>query len=100
VVAEGLVALARREWIPGKRLAASGRAVLRASAALELGRRIAAVAVTSSDPVCDPAVVAQRLIAVYAHRVQETFGGLFLDARNRIICEPEIYVGTLNSSTV
>ena len=36
----------------------------------------------------------------YGHRVQETFGGIFLDARHRIISEREIFVGTLKSATV
>lgn len=101
LVADGLLALARREWIPGKRVGGLGPSrVARIGAALELGRRIAAVSATSSDPLRDPAAVARRLIAGYAHRVQETFGGIFLDARNRVISEREIYVGTLSSATV
>jgi DNA repair protein RadC len=101
LVADGLLAIARREWIPGKAVGSLGASrVARIGAALELGRRIAAVSATSSDPLRDPAAVAQRLIATYAHRVQETFGGIYLDSRNRIISEREIYVGTLTSSTV
>jgi DNA repair protein RadC len=45
-------------------------------------------------------VVARRLMTAYGHRVQETFGGIFLDARHRIISEREIFVGTLTSATV
>lgn len=101
MVAEGLLPLARREWIPGKPVGSLGpRRVARIGAALELGRRIATLSATSSDPIRDPAEVAQRVIARYAHRVQETFGCLYLDARNRVVTEREIFIGTLNSATV
>lgn len=101
LVADGLLALARREWIPGKPVGSlGGGRVARIGAALELGRRIAAHSTTSSEPIRDPAVVARRLMAAYGHRVQETFGGIFLDARHRIISEREIFVGTLTSATV
>lgn len=101
VVADGLLAVARREWIPGKPVCGLGPSrVARVGAALELGRRIAALKTTSSDPVNDSAAVAMRLISAYGHRVQETFGGIYLDSRNRIISEREIYVGTLTSAIV
>jgi DNA repair protein RadC len=101
LVADGLLALARKEWIPGKPVGSlGGGRVARIGAALELGRRIAAQSTTSSEPVRDPAMVARRLMAVYGHRAQETFGGIFLDARHRIISEREIFVGTLMSATV
>ena len=101
LVADGLLALARREWIPGKAVGSLGASrVARIGAALELGRRIAAQSTTSSEPVRDPAMVARRLMAAYGHRVQETFGGIFLDARHRILSEREIFVGTLKSATV
>lgn len=101
LVADGLLALARQEWIPGKPVGSlGGGRVARIGAALELGRRIAAQSTTSSEPIRDPAMVARRLMAAYGHRVQETFGGIFLDTRHRIISEREIFVGTLKSATV
>jgi DNA repair protein RadC len=101
LVADGLLALARREWIPGKPVGSLGPSrVARMAAALELGRRIASLSGTSSEPLRDPAAVARRLIATYAYRPQETFGGLYVDARQRVVSEREIYVGTLNSATV
>jgi DNA repair protein RadC len=101
LVSEGLLSLARREWIPGRQVGSLGASrVARIAAALELGRRIAALSTTSGEPVLEPPVVAQRLIAHYAHNVQETFGGIYLDARSRIISEREIFVGTLNSANV
>lgn len=101
LAADGLLALARKEWIPGKPVGSlGGGRVARIGAALELGRRVAAQSTTSSEPVRDPATIARRLMAAYGHRAQETFGGVFLDARHRIISEREIFVGTLTSATV
>ena len=70
------------------------------AAAFELGRRIAAASATSSEPVSNAEVLAPRLIARYAHSVQETLGGVYLDVRSRIVSEREIFVGTLSSATV
>jgi DNA repair protein RadC len=101
LVADGLVALARREWIPGKAVGSlGGGRVARIGAALELGRRIAAQSTTSSEPIGDPAMLGRRLMTAYGCGVQETFGGVFLDTRHRIISEREIFVGTLASATV
>jgi len=101
LVAEGLLPLARRDWIPGKPVGSLGAArVARIGAALELGRRIATLSATSSEAINDAGAVAQRLITRYAHRVQETFGCLYLDARHRLVTEREVFVGTLDSATV
>lgn len=101
VVADGLLALARQEWIPGKAVGSLGASrVARIGAALELGRRIAALSVTASEPIRQPEIAAQRLMATYGHRAQETFGALYLDARHRIISEREIFIGTLTSASV
>ena len=101
IVADGLLAVARREWVPGKPVGSLGPSrVARIGAALELGRRIAALSATSSDPVHDCGPIARRLMATYGCRVQEVFGGIYLDSRNRIVSEREIYVGSLSSSTV
>ena len=101
IVADGLLALSRREWIPGKAVGSLGASrVARIGAALELGRRIATLSITSTEPIRQPEIVARRLMATYGHRVQETFGGIYLDARHRIISEREIFVGTLKSASV
>lgn len=101
LVTDGLLALARREWIPGRPVGSLGPSrVARIASALELGRRIAALSVTSDEPIRNPAVAAARLIANYGSRVQETFGALFLDAHHRILTEREIFIGTLNKATV
>lgn len=101
LVSDGLLPLARREWIPGKSVGSLGRSrVARIGAALELGRRIATLGLTSDEPIRAPEALATHLMATYGHRVQETFGGIFLDSRHRVLTEREIFVGTLNSATV
>ncbi len=101
LVAEGLLPLARREWIPGKPVGSLGASrVARIGAALELGRRIAALPTASTEPVRKVDDLAPRLIAHYAHHVQEVLGAIFLDSRNRVLREREIFVGSLSSATV
>jgi len=101
LVADGLLPLARREWIPGRPVRSLGPSrVARIGAALELGRRVAALAVTATEPVHDPASLAMRLIARYGHSVQEILGAIFLDSRNRIISEREIFVGSMRTAAV
>ncbi|HEX7136671.1 MAG TPA: DNA repair protein RadC [Vicinamibacterales bacterium] len=101
LLADGLLAFARREWRPnGKVGSLDPSRIARIGAALELGRRIGMLSCPVSDPVDDPCGVAPRLVASYAFRVQEVFGGVYLDSRNRIVSEREIFVGTLSTASV
>ncbi|MGK2860251.1 MAG: JAB domain-containing protein [Thermoanaerobaculia bacterium] len=45
-------------------------------------------------------MLARSLVARYGHHVQERVGAVYLDAKSRVIREREIYIGTLNSTTV
>ena len=97
----GLSALARRDWPAGKLANGIGPAkACRIAAALEIGRRLSALRDGDREPIRDPASIARPLIARYSHYMQERLGALFLDSKNRIIREREIYVGTLNATTV
>jgi DNA repair protein RadC len=99
LVAGGLLSLARAEWVPGKRVGSLGPSrVARIGAALELGRRVAALSAPDTAPIHEPTSLAARLIATYGHHAQETFGGFFLDAQHRIISERVIARGTVNSA--
>ena len=100
ILGDGLQSMAKRDW-SGKRLTGLGSAkASRIAAALEIGRRLAGALESESDPVRDPEALAHSLMARYGHHLQERLGAVFLDSRNRIIREREIYVGTLNSATV
>lgn len=69
-------------------------------ACLELGRRIARAAIPTRDPMSSPGAVAQYLALQFAVPGQEVMGALYLDSRNRLMSEQEIYRGTLNRAAV
>lgn len=101
LTAGGLHEVARKEWTRGQPSRGLGAAKSsRIAAALEIGRRLASRYDPAADPVRDPEPLARSLIARYSHHVQERLGAVFLDSKHRIIREREIYVGTLNSTTV
>ncbi len=97
----GLTELSRREWTGERVIAGVGDAKsARLAAAFEIGRRLAARVEPWADPVRQPEALAKALIARYSHHVQERLGAVYLDSKNRVIREREIYVGTLNATTV
>jgi DNA repair protein RadC len=98
LVRDGLTAFARVAWTRSKQPVTRKQAA-RAVVSLELGRRLATVT-DNREPLRDPEVLARRLIARYSHHVQERLGAIYLDSRNRVLREREIYVGTLNSAMV
>ncbi len=69
-------------------------------AAVELGRRLARARLPEREPLTHPAAVASFLALRYAQRDQEVMGALYLDTRNRLIAECEIFRGTLNRAAV
>lgn len=98
LVRDGLPAFARTSWTSAPP-SVTRRQAGRVLASLELGRRLADT-VDDRQPVTDGMMLAQSLIARYAFQHQERLGAVYLDSRNRIIREREIYVGTLNFATV
>lgn len=69
-------------------------------AAVELARRLARARLPEREPLSHPEAVARYLCLRYALREQEVMGALFLDTRNRLIDESEIFRGTLNRAAV
>jgi len=65
------------------------------SATLELARRLARCAVDERAPLSHPAAVASYLALRYSVPDQEVMGALYLDARQRLLAENELYRGTL-----
>lgn len=97
---DGLVSFARRRWHGARLEPGIGKAKAAAiAAALEIGRRVAAAGENDGDPVQRESL-ARRLIARYAHEVQEHLGAIYLDSRHRVIREREVFVGTLNTALV
>jgi DNA repair protein RadC len=93
---EGLPALGRSHV----RIAGVGPAkASRIGAAFEIARRLAGA--SSNDGArYDDAIVARSLISRYAHEVQEHLGAVFLDSRQRVLRQSEIYVGTVSRAIV
>jgi len=101
VLSDGLLALARRDWRSYTRVTGIGEAnASKIAASFELGRRSVIRESPADEPVDDPHTLARALIVRYGHHVQERLGAIYLDAKNRVIREREIYIGTLNSATV
>ena len=69
-------------------------------AAIELGRRLARARMPRRDLLDRPDVVASYLALRYVQPDQEVMGALYLDVRNRLIAESDIYRGTLSRAAV
>lgn len=101
ILINGLESAARRDWTAYRQFGGLGRAkAARVAAAFELGRRAATARRPTSEPVLNAEVVARPLLSQYRHATQERFGAICLDAKNRIVSQRELYVGTLNSATI
>ena len=86
-----------------ERIANAGAGVndaLRLQAAVELARRLAKAEIPERIELDRADKVADYLTLKYAHRDREVMGALFLDIRNRLIAEEELYSGTLNRTAV
>jgi len=69
-------------------------------AGLEIGRRLALRRLPDRLILERPAAVARYLGMRYGGRHQEVMGSLFLDTRNRLLGEQELYRGALSRVTV
>jgi DNA repair protein RadC len=69
-------------------------------AAVELGRRLAREQLLDREPLSRPVDVARYLALRYHTSDQEVMGALFLDARNLLLGEREMFRGTLSRISV
>lgn len=69
-------------------------------AAVELGRRLAREQLLDREPLSRPLDVARYLALRYHTSDQEVMGALFLDARNLLLGEREMFRGTLSRISV
>jgi DNA repair protein RadC len=72
----------------------------RIMAAFELARRVLNPEPEEEPPPYDATTIGRALIGKYAHYVQEHVGAVFLDSRDHIITQREIYVGTVDHALV
>lgn len=71
-----------------------------ALASLEVARRLARSEVPDGEPMKRPVAVVRYLMLRYSTIGQEVLGAVYLDARNRLIGDREIYRGTLTRAPV
>lgn len=69
-------------------------------AAIELGRRLARTQIPERELLDRPELVANYLAMRYVGQDQEVMGALYLDVRNRLIADVDIYRGTLSRAAV
>ena len=69
-------------------------------AAVELSKRLARAEMIRREVLDRPESVARYLTLRYGHHDQEIMGALYLDVRNRLIAEREIFRGTLSRAAV
>jgi DNA repair protein RadC len=65
-------------------------------AAVEIGRRLARARLPTRLPLDRPEAVADYLALTYSRRDQEVMGVLYLDTRQRLMGQEEVFRGTLN----
>lgn len=97
---DGLAMLRKRE--PGQIVKLPGIGAAKASrivAAFEIARRLTAGEM-DTQPSYDPEAFGRALVTACSHHVQERLGAAFLDSRQRILRQREIYVGTINHAAV
>ncbi len=64
----------------------------------ELSRRLARKKAEERISFSDPATIADCYMETLRHREQEHIYGLFLDTRNHLLAERQLFVGTVNAS--
>ena len=100
LLAEGVDNLSHRDVaslarVPGVGTAKAARIV----AAFEFARRYRERNIEEAPPY-DQMTLARTLIPKYSNQLQEHLGAVFLDTRERILREREIFVGTANKTLV
>ena len=96
----GLVALAYVEPSYLKRRGIGEAKTTAIAATFEIARRVAVGRMPRRDLLDRPDAVACYLALRYNQGDQETMGALFLDVRNRLIGESEVFRGTMSRAAV
>lgn len=69
-------------------------------AAVEVARRLVRAELPAGDLMSHPEAVVRYIALRWARRSQEVMGALFVDIRNRLVAERELYLGTLSRAAV
>jgi DNA repair protein RadC len=97
---DGLAPLSRCNLEQMGRIAGVGAAkATRIAAAFEIARRLAGAGACEGARY-DDAILGRALISQYGHEAQEHLGAVFLDSRQRVLRQREVYVGTVSRALV
>ncbi len=96
----GLAGLMSSEAVHLKRRGLGAAKAASLLAAIELGRRMVQAKVYERELLNHPAAVANYLGLRYVSEDQEVMGALYLDVRNRLIAESDVFRGTLSRAAV
>ena len=94
----GFVGKTASEWVSEPGIGPARGALLLAT--MEVARRIARSRLEVREPMQQPDAVARYLTLRYSRRDQEVVGSLYLDGRNRLLAEGEVFRGTLSRAAV
>lgn len=100
LLTDGMSGLRKREPLDIARTPGIGGAkASRIAAAFEVARRLAS-GEPDQPPRYDIEIFGRALVTSCAHHVQERLGAAFLDSRQRILRQREIYIGTISHAAV
>lgn len=91
----GVEAFAQQDWMAKASRRGLTRAV-RITMALELAKRVAQEECRIGEPVDRAEKIGKPLVAAYGAKPREHFIAVFLDSKNNVILQREIYRGTIN----
>ena len=98
---QGLTGLARASYADLCEIHGFGEAkACQLLAALELGRRLQRSASPDRPVISEPKDVADLVSGDMAHFEQEHFRVLVLDTKNHVLASQDVFVGTVNSTTI
>lgn len=89
-------------WSDSRRLRRHGLGSAKAAtvlAGIELSRRLVRVQMPQQDPLDSPGTVSSYLLLRFGRLDQEVMGALYVDARNQLLGETEIFRGTMTSAS-
>lgn len=72
----------------------------RVAAVLEIAARVTRDSLSKKSLLGDPGTVGRFLVAKLLNRKEEVMGGLFLDAKNRLVKDAEVFFGTVTNASV
>jgi DNA repair protein RadC len=101
IIGDGFQSMRGRELTQLAKVRGVGVAkATRIGAIFEIASRLASAQPPKDPPDYDAKVLGRTLVSGFSRQTQERLGVVFLDSRNRIRGQREVYVGTINNAMV